>query len=337
MKRRLNHRAPPAMARALRGQEAVPKQPGGTLQSVRFHELAAVGHENRFRQIRMFEKKCGAPGERERHDVAGRFSKSLQKPKGICFGSTPKTPQGAVEIRRVARLSKAHENPGMLYLNIMKRGFVLVGIIAAGTAAMVAALQAPAGPGAAAGGQAPGGRGGAPAPIQLQLERVRPGIYQIPIFNQSVAPGATTTVFVTQNNGVVIVDSKNPGSGQAIIDIVKKVTDKPITTIINTHTHNDHVGGNLAFEAVDLYFFGPAHTGGDTFVVFRNARVMAAGDVAPATGTPIIDPDNGGSGIQWGQTIAKAAAGIKNVEAVTRGHTSQTDTWAGFIEYGQYM
>jgi cyclase len=267
----------------------------------------------------------------------------------------------------------------------MKRGFVLVGIIAAGTAAMVAAQQAPAGPGPAAGGQAPGGRGGAPAPIQVQLERVRPGIYQIPIFNQSVAPGATTTVFVTQNNGVVIVDSKNPGSGQAIIDIVKKVTDKPITTIINTHTHNDHVGGNLAFEAnvnivtqentaqymkkldqftdgkpenskglpdrtfkdkmtlfegpdaVDLYFFGPAHTGGDTFVVFRNARVMAAGDVAPATGTPIIDPDNGGSGIQWGQTIAKAAAGIKNVEVVTRGHTSQTDTWAGFIEYGQYM
>src|ERR1700704_4466073 len=130
----------------------------------------------------------------------------------------------------------------------MKRAFVLVGVIAAGAVAMVAAQQAPAGRGGG-GGQAPGGgRGGAPAPIQLQIERVRPGIYQIPIFNQSVAPGATTTIFVTQNNGVVIVDTKNPGSGQAILDIVKKVTDKPITTIINTHTHNDHVGGNLAFD-----------------------------------------------------------------------------------------
>ena len=115
----------------------------------------------------------------------------------------------------------------------MKRGFVLVGIIAAGAVAMVAAQQAPAGRGGGARGQAPaGGRGGAPAPIQLQLERVRPGVYQIPIFNQSVAPGATTTVFVTQNHGVVIVDTKNPGSGQAIIDLVKKVTDKPITTTI---------------------------------------------------------------------------------------------------------
>ena len=268
----------------------------------------------------------------------------------------------------------------------MKRAFVLVGIIAAGAVAMVAAQQAPAGRGGGGGGQG-GGRGGGPAPpIQLQIERVRPNIYQIPIFNQSVAPGATTTVFITQNNGVVIVDTKNPGSGQAIIDIVKKVTDKPITTIINTHTHNDHVGGNLAFDekvnivtqentagymkkleqfkdgkpenmkglpdktfkdkmtlfegtpdAIDLYFFGPAHTGGDAFVVFRAARVMAAGDVDPATGTPIIDPDNGGSGLLWGQTIAKAAAGIKNVDVLTRGHTSQTDNWAQFIEYGQYM
>ena len=269
----------------------------------------------------------------------------------------------------------------------MKRAFVLVGIIAAGAVAMVAAQQAPA-PAPAPGGRGGGGgqgRGGAPAPIQLQLERVRPGVYQIPIFNQSVAPGATTTVFVTENHGVVIVDTKNPGSGQAIIEMVKKVTDKPITTIINTHTHNDHVGGNLAFDekveiiaqentagymkkldqfkdgkpenmkglpdktfkdkmtlfegpdVIDLYFFGPAHTGGDTFVVFRNQKVMAAGDVDPATGTPIIDPDNGGSGLLWGQTIAKAAAGIKNVDVITRGHTSQTDNWAQFIEYGQYM
>jgi cyclase len=259
----------------------------------------------------------------------------------------------------------------------MTRAYVLVGIVTAGAVVMAAAQQPPAA--APARGR---GRGGAPAPINLQLERVRPNIYQLPIFNQSVAPGATTTIFVTQNNGVVVVDTKNPGSGQAIIDFVKKITDKPITTIINTHTHTDHTGGNQAFDgkievvtqentagymakmdefvkdkkglptktfktkmtlfegtpdAIDLYFFGPAHTGGDAFVVFRTARVMAAGDVDPATGTPIIDPANGGSGLQWGQTIAKAVAGIKNVDVITRGHTSQTDNMGGLAEYGQYM
>ena len=255
----------------------------------------------------------------------------------------------------------------------MKRVYVLVGIIAAGTVAMVAAQQAPARE----------GRGGGPPVINLQLEKVRPGIYQLPIFNQSNAPGATTTIFVSQNNGVILVDTKNPGSGKAIIENVKKITDKPITTIINTHVHNDHMGGNLEFDpkvevvvqentvgymkslaqykdgqnadripkktfkdkltlftgpdAVDLYFFGPGHTGGDAFVVFRAARVMAAGDMAAATGTPIIDLDNGGSGLQWGQTIAKAVAGIKGVDLITRGHTSQTCDWNCFTEFGQFM
>jgi glyoxylase-like metal-dependent hydrolase (beta-lactamase superfamily II) len=279
----------------------------------------------------------------------------------------------------------------------MKRALVLVAIVGAGTAAMgVAACtqqapteQAPAAPAAGA-AQAPAGQaaagGGAAAPAErpnLQLEKVRNNLYQLPIFNQSNAPGATTTIFVTENNGVVLVDTKNPGSGKAIIESVKKVTDKPITTIINTHTHNDHVGGNLEFEpqvevivqeitvgymkglpqykdgqnadrlpkktfkdrmtlfsgndAIDLYHFGPAHTGGDAFVVFRNLRVMAAGDVVAATGTPVMDLTNGGSALQWGDTIAKAAAGIKNVDLITRGHTSQTCDWACFVEYGEFM
>src|SRR4029079_2209475 len=37
--------------------------------------------------------------------------------------------------------------------------------------------------------------------------------------------------------------------GQAILDKVKSVTNKPITTIINTHTHGDHNGSNEFFGA----------------------------------------------------------------------------------------
>ena len=36
-------------------------------------------------------------------------------------------------------------------------------------------------------------------------------------------------------------------------------------------------------------------------------------------------------------TIAKAAAGIKGVDLITRGHTSQTCDWNCFIETGQFM
>ena len=48
-------------------------------------------------------------------------------------------------------------------------------------------------------------------------------------------------------DGVVVVDTKNPGWGQPILDKIKRLTNKPVTTIINTHTHGDHVSGNVEF------------------------------------------------------------------------------------------
>ena len=64
----------------------------------------------------------------------------------------------------------------------------------------------------------------------------------------SRAAAATRAVFVTAD-GVMVVDTKNPGWGQPILDKIKELTDKPITTIINTHTHGDHVSGNVEFPA----------------------------------------------------------------------------------------
>ena len=60
--------------------------------------------------------------------------------------------------------------------------------------------------------------------------------------------GGNTAVFITER-GVVLVDTKLPGWGQAILDQIKTVTNRPVTTIINTHTHNDHTGSNEFFGA----------------------------------------------------------------------------------------
>jgi glyoxylase-like metal-dependent hydrolase (beta-lactamase superfamily II) len=64
--------------------------------------------------------------------------------------------------------------------------------------------------------------------------------------------GGNTAVFVG-SAGVVIVDAKNPGWGQPILDKIKELTPKPVTTLINTHAHGDHVSGNVEFpENVDV-------------------------------------------------------------------------------------
>jgi cyclase len=66
--------------------------------------------------------------------------------------------------------------------------------------------------------------------------------------NPATFSGGNVAVFVT-DAGVTLVDSKLNGWGQAVVDKVKSVTDKPITTIINTHTHGDHTGNNGFFGA----------------------------------------------------------------------------------------
>ena len=64
--------------------------------------------------------------------------------------------------------------------------------------------------------------------------------------------GGNTTVFIG-GSGVVVVDTKLAGWGQPILSKIKELTPKPVTTIINTHSHGDHVSGNVEFPAsVDI-------------------------------------------------------------------------------------
>jgi cyclase len=103
----------------------------------------------------------------------------------------------------------------------MRRGMVLGGLLAVGALAMLAAQPAD-------------------QPKVAEIQKVRDNLYVI------VGGGGNTAAFLTEQ-GVVLVDTKLAGWGPAILDKLRTVTDKPVTMIINTHTHADHVGSNEAF------------------------------------------------------------------------------------------
>ena len=107
----------------------------------------------------------------------------------------------------------------------MRRAIVLGVLLASGGLAAVKA-QPPA----------------ANAPKVVEVEKVKDNLWVLR------GGGGNTAVFATAN-GVTIVDAKNPGWGQPILDKVKELTPKPITTLINSHTHGDHVSGNVEFPA----------------------------------------------------------------------------------------
>jgi cyclase len=226
-----------------------------------------------------------------------------------------------------------------------------------------------------------------PAPRVVEVDQIKDNLYMMR------NGGGNSAVFIMAD-GVTVVDTKNPGWGQPLLEKIKSVTGKPIVRIINTHTHGDHVSGNVEFPAtvevvthentaknmqemksptgitpapdapvnifkdnngkglprrtfkdkmsigkgadqIDLYYFGRGHTNGDAWVVFRALGVMHAGDIFSGKNIPLLDAVNGGSGVLIGDTLAKAAKDVKNVDRIITGH-STVMTVADLEEYAAF-
>jgi cyclase len=122
----------------------------------------------------------------------------------------------------------------------MKRAFIL-GVIAlsGGLSIAVTAFQTPA---------------AAPSQAALdvtKIEKVKENLYIITGWSptpRETFSGGNTGVFIT-DRGVVVVDTKLANWGPTILERIKSVTNKPVVTIINTHTHGDHTGSNEFFGA----------------------------------------------------------------------------------------
>jgi glyoxylase-like metal-dependent hydrolase (beta-lactamase superfamily II) len=108
---------------------------------------------------------------------------------------------------------------------VLKRGFVLGALLVVGAllAAVGAARQTP-------------------SAASIQVDKIRDNLYVLR------GGGGNTAAFITAK-GVTLVDTKLPGWGKPLLEKLKEITEKPVTTIINTHTHFDHVGGNIEFPA----------------------------------------------------------------------------------------
>src|SRR5437773_10810254 len=122
----------------------------------------------------------------------------------------------------------------------MKRLIILVTVLAVGALSI-----------AAAGYQQPSQGLPAAALAATQIEKVKDNLYMITgsdPTDRNAFSGGNTGVFIT-STGVVVVDTKLAGWGQVLLDKIKTVTDKPVTTIINSHTHGDHTGSNSGFPA----------------------------------------------------------------------------------------
>ena len=232
-------------------------------------------------------------------------------------------------------------------MRVMKRWLVIGVIASAGIVAAYAAAQRPAG---------------------FTTQRLADNLFVIQDDNDG-----NTAAFI-RAGGVVLVDTKSLKTGQKLLETVRGLTDKPVTHILHTHHHYDHVGGNSFFpshveviaqetaaarmttmeefstperrhgladrtfkdrltlfagaDAIDLFYFGAAHTDGDAFIVFRGPGVMHSGDTFP--GMNAVER-HGGSATAYPTTMSRAAAAIAGVRTVIPGH-GPLKTWQDFVD-----
>lgn len=93
------------------------------------------------------------------------------------------------------------------------------------------------------------------------IEDVGDGIYVHHGIHQDIDEGYHGDIcnasFVVGSKGVVVIDTGGSIKiGNQLRDAIKKVTDKPILYVINTHVHPDHVYGNAAFLVDKAEFIG---------------------------------------------------------------------------------
>jgi cyclase len=89
--------------------------------------------------------------------------------------------------------------------------------------------------------QGPGG--GPPTPQPLVVHQLKPNLYW-------VEGGGGNSAVIVGNNGVIVVDTKTTAAaGAELLADVAKITPKPVTTAIVTHSDGDHVNGLASFPA----------------------------------------------------------------------------------------
>jgi cyclase len=82
-----------------------------------------------------------------------------------------------------------------------------------------------------------------PQAAPLMTHQLKPNVYWIE------GGGGNSTVIVG-DKGVIVVDAKTtPAQGKELLDDIAKITPKPVTTVILTHSDGDHVNGLASFPA----------------------------------------------------------------------------------------
>ena len=88
--------------------------------------------------------------------------------------------------------------------------------------------------------------------------KVADNVYTYEDFHAGPEKFTTTNMFVVTSEGVLVADGQGSvPETKGLVDAIRKVTPKPITTVVIASDHGDHTAGNAAFPAGVKYLIHP--------------------------------------------------------------------------------
>jgi glyoxylase-like metal-dependent hydrolase (beta-lactamase superfamily II) len=87
-----------------------------------------------------------------------------------------------------------------------------------------------------------------------------------------------------------------------------------------TRTFKDRLTLGSGPDRLDLYYFGPAHTRSDIFIVIPALRVLHTGDAFGGKFLPALDRVDGGDGVEYPNTLTRALPLTRNIDMIITGH-----------------
>src|SRR4051812_28713323 len=101
-----------------------------------------------------------------------------------------------------------------------------------------------------------------PAPLRAQVEfdhmsgagrdirrfDIAPGVYQFMTMRDSYVRQLNSVVIITDQDVLVFDTNTRPSSAALILKEIRKLTDKPVRYVVNSHGHPDHWSGTSVYD-----------------------------------------------------------------------------------------
>jgi len=99
---------------------------------------------------------------------------------------------------------------------------------------------------------------------KFEVSKIADGVYGVIFSEPRMDPVESNSLVVVGDDGVLVLDAnRTPAGARSVIAEIRKLTDKPVRYVVNSHWHDDHVFGNQSYKEAFP---------GVEFVAHRNTR-----------------------------------------------------------------